>query len=144
MRKCAQGGVVYMSNTIDESTVAMFDLVNILSGKLLHISAGRTSVWFPIRQLTPCKMSFHTTLKNASSRNTAGPIISCLMSTQRTEYNPYLWGKTALRRLDSWHGFMVEVSSALISSQCCSPPLLRTLFLHWPCGRRHCCLSLCV
>lgn len=62
-----------MSNTIDESTVAMFDLVNILSGKLLHISAGRTSVWFPMLEITPCKMSFPSTnVKNAYSRSTAG------------------------------------------------------------------------
>lgn len=50
-----------MSNTMDESTVAMFDLVNILSGKLLHISAGRTSVWFPMLGITACKMSFPST-----------------------------------------------------------------------------------
>ncbi len=36
----------------------MFDLVNILSGKLLHISAGRISVWFPIRELHPVKWAF--------------------------------------------------------------------------------------
>lgn len=63
-----------MSNTMDESTVAMFDLVNILSGKLLHISTGRTSVWFPMLEITPCKMSFPSTnVENAYSRSTAGP-----------------------------------------------------------------------
>lgn len=57
-----------MSNTMDESTVAMFDLVNILSDKLLHISAGRRSVWLPMLKLTHCKMSFPSTnFENASS-----------------------------------------------------------------------------
>lgn len=66
-----------MSNTMDESTVAMFDLVNILSGELLHISAGRTSsVWFPMLEIMACKISFPSTnVENAYSRSTAGPPI---------------------------------------------------------------------
>lgn len=68
MRKCVQGGVVYMSNTMDESTVAMFDLVNILSGKLLHISPlAEHPFGSPMSNSTPWKMSFPcSTFESAS------------------------------------------------------------------------------